>query len=507
MKIKFCGAAGTVTGSSHLLTLDNGKKILLDCGLYQGSDKEFDDFNETWAFDPKEIDVVILSHAHIDHCGRIPKLVKDGFEGDVICTYATLNLAHIMLLDSAFIQEKDAEYANKRLEKRRKEKETKRQRHHKHDKHHDYDKHHEHHYEDEYDDHEKHEKIIKPLYTVKDAEKCMQNFVGISYDRWYNVDKNVWLLFRDAGHILGSASVSLKIRKSDGEFLYFGFTGDIGRPMRPILKDPVPMPQMDYLICESTYGDKIHGSLKADENELLEIIKETCIENRGKLIIPAFSVGRTQEIVYLLNLLENEGKLPKIPIFVDSPLAVNATNVFIMHPECYDENILNLMLDDPDPFGFNGLKYIRKVEESKALNFLKGPAVIISASGMMQAGRIKHHLANNIENPNNTILIVGFNAQGTLGRRLKDGAKEVQIFGEPHKVKAKIRTMDSFSAHGDQKEMLDFLNNQDRNQLKKIFLVHGEEERQLVFKSKLEENGFRNIIIPALEEEFDLPEY
>jgi metallo-beta-lactamase family protein len=467
MKIKFCGAAGTVTGSNHLLTLNNGKKILLDCGMYQGNDDDFNNFNEKWSFEPAEIDVLVLSHAHIDHSGRIPKLVKDGFKGDIFCTNATRNLANIMLLDSAHIQEKDTEFQNKR----RKDKKTN-----------------------------------EPLYTVKDAEKAMKQFVGIGYDRWHHILKDVEVMFRDAGHILGSASVSLRIKKKDGEYFYFGFTGDIGRPDRPILKDPHPMPQMDYIICESTYGDKLHHTLKSDEDELLKIIKETCCEKNGKLIIPAFSVGRTQEIVYLLNQLENDDKLPKIPVFVDSPLAVNATNIFVMHPECFDDDMLEYMTNDSNPFGFNGLKYVRKVEESKAINSLKGPAIIISAAGMMQAGRVKHHIYNKIEDSNNTILVVGFCAQGTLGRRLRDGAKEVKIFGETKKVNARIAILDSFSAHGDQKEMIAFLNNQDRKILKKIFLVHGEEDRQIIFREALEKNGFRDIEIPALNDEFTLTE-
>lgn len=465
MNIKFCGAAGTVTGSCHLLTLDDGTKVLLDCGLYQGSDKEFKDFNENWAFDPKEIDFLILSHAHIDHSGRIPKLVKDGFEGEIICTNATRNLTQIMLADSGHIQEREAEFANKRRKK----------------------------------DAQK----IEPLYTVKNAERSMQHFVGIGYDKWHSVNREFSVLFTDAGHILGSACVSLKIRKGNN-YVFFGFTGDIGRPNRPILRDPKPMPPMDYLICESTYGNRLHCDNDEEAKDLLKIINETCVENGGKLIIPAFSVGRTQEIVYILNQLEEEGKLPKIPIFVDSPLAINATNIFLMHPECFDEETRDFMLESPNPFGFKGLKYTKKVEDSKAINHLKGPAIVISASGMMTAGRIRHHVFNKIEDPKNTILIVGFNAPRTLGRILADGAKKIKLYGEELDVNARVEIMNSFSAHGDQQEMLDFLDNQDRKKLKKIFLVHGEEESQEVFKDKLLERGFKNIIIPELEESFEL---
>lgn len=465
MNIKFCGAAGTVTGSSHLLTLDDGTKVLLDCGLYQGSDKEFKDFNENWAFNPKEIDFLILSHAHIDHSGRIPKLVKDGFEGEIICTNATRNLAQIMLADSGHIQEREAEFANKR----RKEGAPK----------------------------------FEPLYTVKHAEKSMQHFVGIGYDKWHSVNREFSVLFTDAGHILGSACVSLKIRKGN-DFIYFGFTGDIGRPERPLLRDPKPMPPMDFLICESTYGNRLHPDKDEEAKALLKIIQETCVDQKGKLLIPAFSIGRTQEIVYLLNKLEEEDKLPKIPVFVDSPLAISATNIFLMHPECFDDATRDLMVEDPNPLGFKGLKFTKKVEDSKALNHLKGPAIIISASGMMTAGRIRHHVFNEIENPNNTLLIVGFNAPRTLGRILADGVKKIKLYGKELDVNARVEIMNSFSAHGDQQEMLDFLENQDRKKLKKIFLVHGEEESQEVFKDKLLEKGFKNIIIPELEDSFEL---
>lgn len=465
MNIKFCGAAGTVTGSSHLLTLDDGTKVLLDCGLYQGSDKEFKDFNENWAFNPKEIDFLILSHAHIDHSGRIPKLVKDGFEGEIICTNATRNLAQIMLADSGHIQEREAEFANKR----RKEGAPK----------------------------------FEPLYTVKHAEKSMQHFVGIGYDKWHSVNREFSVLFTDAGHILGSACVSLKIRKGN-DFIYFGFTGDIGRPERPLLRDPKPMPPMDFLICESTYGNRLHPDKDEEAKALLKIIQETCVDQKGKLLIPAFSIGRTQEIVYLLNKLEEEDKLPKIPVFVDSPLAISATNIFLMHPECFDDATRELMVEDPNPLGFKGLKFTKKVEDSKALNHLKGPAIIISASGMMTAGRIRHHVFNEIENPNNTLLIVGFNAPRTLGRILADGVKKIKLYGKELDVNARVEIMNSFSAHGDQQEMLDFLENQDRKKLKKIFLVHGEEESQEVFKDKLLEKGFKNIIIPELEDSFEL---
>ena len=456
-----------MTGSCHLLSLDDGTKILLDCGLYQGRDENFEDFNANWLFDPEDIDVLVVSHAHIDHTGRIPKFVKDGFKGEIVCTHATRDLCTIMLLDSAYIQEKDVVYINRRKERLGL-------------------------------------KPVKPLYTVADANKCFENFVGLSYNRWHRIHKNVEVQFRDAGHILGSASVTLRIEMPDRYYKYVGFTGDIGRPERPILRDPQPMPDCDYLICESTYGGKSHEGLPSNIEELYEILNEACVEKGGKLIIPAFSVGRTQEIVYMLDQLETAGRLPKIPVYVDSPLAVNATEIFNYHPECFDKDILTYMHTDPNPFGFNNLNYVRSVDESKAINTKKGPAIIISASGMMNAGRIKHHLANNIEDERNTILVVGYCADGTLGARLRNGVEEVRIFGEEKKVKASIRVLDSFSAHGDEQEMLDFLDNLNRDKLKRIFLVHGDLDRQEAFKTALSENKFRSIEIPHLGQSYNI---
>jgi len=461
MDLKFCGAAQTVTGSCFLLKLTSGKKILIDCGLYQGNDHNFKKFNEDWSFDPKQIDALILTHAHIDHSGRIPKLVKDGFAGNVYCTNATRNLCRIMLADSAYIQEREAEQDNRKRAPEAPE--------------------------------------VAPLYTLEDAEKALHQFIGIGYERWFELDENLSFRFQDAGHILGSASVVVQV-KENGNIKKIGFTGDIGRPNRPLLKDPVPIPKVDYLICESTYGDKLHFTTREDQKELLSIIHKVCVKNQGKLIIPAFSIGRTQEIVYLLNELEGEGKLPKIPIFVDSPLAINATNIYLMHPECFDQETHDLLEKDPNPLGFKGLKYTRHVEESKAINNHKGPAIIISASGMMTAGRVRHHIYNKIEDPKNAILIVGFCAPGTLGRILSDGAKEIKLMGETKKVNAEILQMNSFSAHGDQKEMIDFLCLQDKSEVKEIFLVHGEGNRQEVFARALRKEGFKKVSIPSLNE-------
>lgn len=466
MRVQFCGAAQAVTGSSHLITLDSGFKILLDCGLYQGRSVDMKNFNENWLFKPSEIDCVILSHAHIDHSGRLPKLIKDGFQGNIYSTHATRSLCSIMLLDSAKIHERDAEYFNKRQRKKGK----------------------------------KESRV--PLYTAKDVTSTIELFCGHPYKRWFKIHENVEVLFRDAGHILGSANVTLKIHEND-KTTYFGFTGDIGRPNRPILRDPQPMPEVDYLICESTYGHKEHLSGATELDKFLEVISHTCVEKKGKLIIPAFSVGRTQEIVYMLDQLETAGKLPHIPVYVDSPLAVNATMIFGAHPECFDNELNEYLLIDDNPFGFNSLHYVKQVEVSKSLNDTNDPCIIISSSGMMNAGRVKHHLFNSIDNEKNTILIVGYCSPETPGGKLRAGKEEIKLFGEMKEVKAEIQIMDSFSAHADRLEIIDFLKNQ-RNRVKKIFLVHGTLERQEVLKEHLQGVGFEGIEIPKLAQEYQL---
>ncbi|MFT6336573.1 MAG: metallo-beta-lactamase family protein [Halioglobus sp.] len=469
MKVKFCGAAQFVTGSSHLITLDDGYKILLDCGLFQGKGRHIWDYNNNWNFTPADIDCLILSHAHIDHTGRVPKLVQDGFTGDIHCTHATRSLCTIMLLDSAKIQERDVEWHNKKiLKKRRKDL----------------------------------SKIRKPLYTSEVVTPTLDLFIGYNYNRWHRINEKVSVMFKDAGHILGSSSVTLKIIENGKERLV-GFTGDIGRPDRPILRSPQQMPKVEYLICESTYGDKDHQLPPEQSEEFLKILIETCIEKKGKLVIPAFSVGRTQEIVYMLDKLETAGLLPKLPVYVDSPLAVNATMIFGQHPECFDNELNEYLLIDDNPFGFNDLNYIRDVKDSKALNDTDEPCVIISSSGMMNAGRVKHHLFNNIENSKNTFLIVGYCSPSTPGGMLRDGVESIKLFGEWKMVKADVKVMDSFSAHGDRNEMHDFISNQ--TDVKKIFLVHGEIDRQTKWKAFLNERGFKDIEIPAEGDEFDMP--
>ncbi len=473
MKIKFNGAAREVTGSCHLVTLDSGFKVLLDCGLFQGMGKKEWELNSHLGFDPKDVDAVVLSHAHIDHSGRLPLLVKEGYEGKIYCTHATRSLCNIMLMDSAKIQERDVEWYNEKLLKK-KNKTSK----------------------------DKDKKPREPLYITEDVSPTFNKMVGCPYDTWININDEVEFIFKDSGHILGSASVTLRI-KENGEEKILGFTGDIGRPDRPIIKDPVPMQKLDYLITESTYGDRLHEAEPQQAEQLLEIIKHTCIDKKGKLIIPAFSVERTQEIVYMLDKMETAGILSdKIPIYVDSPLAVNATMVFASHPECYDKEIHEYLLLDDNPFGFNSLHYNKSVEGSKRLNGMKKPMIIISASGMMNAGRVKHHLYNNVEDASTTFLLVGYCSRETPCAALKSGASEIKIFGEIKKVNAEVISMDSFSGHGDRDEMLDFLSNQ--TEVKKTFIVHGEYSSQKAFKKSLEDKGFGEVYIPMMGEEVEI---
>jgi metallo-beta-lactamase family protein len=466
MKIQFFGAARTVTGSKHLITTDFGTKILLDCGLFQGIGTQ--ELNQDFGFDPQQIDYLILSHAHIDHTGLVPRLVAKGFEGKIFCTSATLDLATILLGDSAHIQETDLKRVNERRER-------------------------------------KGEAPLELLYTKHDVEDALGMMVPKAYHDEFEVCEGVKCLFTDAGHILGSAAVNLQIQEKAGETIKFTFTGDIGRPSDRILKSPEPFQQSDYIICESTYGNRLHPSRENVKAELLEILKKVCIEGKGKLLIPAFSVGRTQEIVYALDQLEEENQLPKIPIFVDSPLSVKATAVMRKHKECYNPEILRyLHTGDGDAFGFDHLYYVSEKAESMELNELKGPAIIISASGMAEAGRIKHHIMHNIENPNNAILFVGYCSPGGLGGKLKAGEPKVKIHGQEFDVNCQIYIMDSFSAHADYTEMIQFLSCQDKNKVKKVFLVHGEIDTQEAFKNRLEAQGWHGIEIPEMGQEFSL---
>ncbi len=465
MRIKFLGAAREVTGSKHLIVTGKGKRILLDCGMYQGKGLETKDLNHDLGFNPQQVDHLILSHAHIDHSGLIPYIYKLGFRGSVISTSATRDLCAVMLADSGHIQEHDTYTFNKKRERQGLP-------------------------------------PVEPLYDKADAIACMELFIGIPYNRKLNIDENITLQFTQNGHMLGGGTANLTIQEHDRK-LHVAYTGDIGRPANRILAPPAPFPQADILVTEATYGDRLHEDSQQSEKQLLDILYRTCVEKGGKLIIPSFSVGRTQEIVYALNNFYNEGRLPKIDVYVDSPMAVNATEVFRLHPECFNKDILHVMDRDPDPFGFNTLHYIRSHEDSKKLNKLKRPCVIISASGMMEAGRIKHHLANNISDAKNTILAVGYCAPTTLGARILRGDREVSIHGHVYPVNAEVLRIDSYSGHGDYREMLEFLACQDKSMLKMTFLVHGEYKAQQSYSSQMEASGFNNIRIPEKGEEFD----
>lgn len=458
MIIKFLGAAREVTGSKHLIITQKNKKILLDCGLYQGKGLETDGLNRDMGFDPKEINHIILTHAHIDHSGLIPYIYKLGFRGSVICTNATRDLCAIMLADSGAIHESDTITFNKKRASQGLP-------------------------------------PVEPLYTRKDAEQCMELFISVAYDRKLYVDENIKVKFTNSGHMLGSGVAFLEITESDG-VKKLAYTGDIGRKTNKILAPPVAFPQADYIITEATYGDRLHKDKKEADEDLLYVIKHTCIEKKGKLIIPSFSVGRTQEIVYTLNQLFNAGRLPRIDIFVDSPLSVSATDIFRSNSNCFNEEVQHEMHDDYDVFGFDQLYYVRSIEQSKKLNDRREPCVIISASGMMEAGRVKHHLANNITNPNNSILAVGYCAPTTLGAKILRGDMEVSIHGIVYPVRAEVFRIDAYSGHGDYKEMSDFLDCQIKNRIKKLFIVHGEYEAQLAYKNHLEKEGFENIEIP-----------
>lgn len=465
MKISFHGAARTVTGSKHLITLKSGKKILLDCGLFQGRRKISDLLNEDWGFLPQDIDYVILSHAYIDHSGLLPKLVKEGFKGKIYCTEATADVVELLLLDSAHIQESDAEYKNKiNLRKGRKS--------HK-----------------------------EPLYTTEDAIKCLSHLVTKPLGKTFEIDDEVSVTFREAGHILGSATVFLEIKEA-GKIKKILFTGDVGRYHNPILKSPADVPQPDIIICESTYGNSLHDSQEGAKEQLLEIIKETCQGKKGKLIIPAFSLGRTQELLFTLNNLFNEGKLPPIKVFVDSPLSTKVTEVVRSRSECFNNHIQKLMKKDSDPFVFPGLRFVSDVNESKKLNLLKEPCIIISASGMADAGRIKHHIANNIKSKKNTILIVGYCEPSTIGGELLNGAKKINIFGESYPVVAEIKTIHAYSAHADYEELCQFLAPIDPALVEKFFIVHGEPHVQDEFLRRLVRKGFEEIYAPRLHESF-----
>lgn len=466
MKISFHGAARTVTGSKHIVHLNPGKKILLDCGMFQGMGKETLTLNQNFGFDPADITYVIISHAHIDHIGLLPKLVKEGYNGPIYCTQATAALAEVLLRDSAHIQEMDLKYVNK-LRK------------------------------------EQGKPLAEPLYDTQDVLRVFPLLKKVDFKEWITIDDQIQLMYTDAGHIIGSAAVHLRL-KENGKSTQLTFSGDIGRYGDDILKSPDVFPQADYIIMESTYGDKLHPRVKPSADQLLSQIEETCLHKKGKLIIPSFSVGRTQELLFALNQLELENRLPKLDYYVDSPMSVEATEVTKRFPELFNSRVQSILKRDEDPFSFRNLTMIEDVEFSKALNFKKEPCVIISASGMAEAGRVKHHIANNLDNPANTILIVGYCEPQSLGGRLRSGAKKVSIFGIEHEVKADVVVIESMSAHGDYDDMSQWLACQDAKLVKKVFLVHGEYDVQQHFGEKLRRKGYDEVIIPRQHQEIGL---
>ncbi|MBU0935414.1 MAG: MBL fold metallo-hydrolase [Spirochaetes bacterium] len=460
------GAAREVTGSKHVLDID-GKRYLIDCGAFQGRREESDRKNRALVPDPASIEGVILTHAHFDHCGLLPLLVKRGFTGNIYSTPATRDLANIIMLDSAKIQSRDAEYLAKQAKKRGEEFNW------------------------------------QPMYDEVDAIQAAGQFVTINYGRPMPLG-DLKLEFRDAGHILGSATAHVTARDADGRTVRIGFSGDLGRPDKPIIRDPEKMEPVDYLVIESTYGNRRHESTVDAMERLAAVVTET-VQRGGKVIIPAFAIERTQELIYYFHLLVDQKRIPKVPIWVDSPMAINATSIFQVHPECYDKETYEAFLQHhQNPFGFNELKFSTSVEDSKKLNFMDGPVVIMSADGMCEAGRIQHHLLHGIEDARNTILVVGFMAANTLGRRIRDGQKQVRIHGNLLNVRAKVEEIKAFSAHADYQEMWNWMSSMDLSGLKKVFLVHGEDDAVEAQKAFLEGKGIKNVEIVEYGQRYSL---
>ena len=469
MILQFWGAAQTVTGSMHLVEAD-GHRLLLDCGMAQGRREEAKKLNSEFPFDPEKIDAVVLSHAHLDHSGKLPMLVKKGFSGSIFSTSATRDLCSAMLADSASLQEMDAKYVNRQNEKQGLP-------------------------------------FIKPLYTLHDVARTMRLFQTVEFQRPLQILPGIKMTFRNAGHILGSASVALEIAEGHGnekKVTALAFTGDLGRKGAAVVKDPDIIDRADVLITESTYGGRDHGPMDEARKSLARVVSETA-NNRGLLIIPAFAVGRTQDVVYHLHDLMQSKEIPQMPVYVDSPLATNITEIFRAHPECFDEETEQLLMQDGgnDPFGFNMLRYTRSSEESKKLNNIRRPAIIISASGMCEGGRVLHHLRRNIGDPNTTVLFVGFQAENTLGRKLLRGDKTARIYGEEHEVRARMEKIDGYSAHADEGEMLDFIN-AIPNRPKRVFVVHGEPDATAAMAAGLARLGIENIAIPERGERFEV---
>ncbi|MBV9962268.1 MAG: MBL fold metallo-hydrolase [Parafilimonas sp.] len=467
MKLSFHGAAKTVTGSKHIISLDNGKNILLDCGMFQGLGAETEELNNHFGFKPNEIDVLLLSHAHIDHSGLIPKLVKEGFTGKIFCTQATKDLTEILLYDSAEIQTYETELINKKRQA-------------------------------------KGIAIYEPLYSSENVESCLKQFEIAEYNQWINITDNVSVLFTPVGHLVGSAAVTVRTKEGRKTTTIL-YSGDVGRYHSVLLQAPAEAPQADYIILESTYGDK-HHDIRFNTIEILhDWIKRICVEKKGQLVIPAFSVGRTQEVLYALNQLSLEKRLPEILYFIDSPLSLKATQTIKKYTEQFNERLQKVLLIDDDPFEFPGLKYVETIEDSKRLVDYKEPCVIISASGTADAGRVRHHINSCIGNNNCAVLLSGYCGPKTLGGQLLSGTTEIELFNEPCTVCAEVDKIDGMSAHGDVDDLLQFVSNQNAARVKGIFLVHGEAAVQKTFTEKLSLKGFKRIENPAIHESFELP--
>ncbi len=477
IKLYSLGAAEEVTGSKHIFEVD-GRQFMVDCGAFQGKRRESDEKNRNFDIEADKIESVILTHGHYDHCGLLPMLNKKGFTGNIYATPATRDIANLIMMDSARIQARDAEFLAKQAAK-------------------------------------KGERFSwKPLFTEEDCIKTVDQIVSLSYNRKMYIGSNVQLEFFDAGHILGSAFASVTVKGNhtvsggtsvNGDETRILYTGDIGRKQKPIIRDPaINIPAPDYIFMESTYGNRKHETVEFAVKELERVVRAACAR-KGKIIIPSFAVERAQELVFYLHLLTDKKRIPSVPIYVDSPMATNVTSVFRVHPECYDPSVNEAFLKHhKNPFGFGSLSFTSSVEESKALNDKTGPMIIISADGMCEAGRVLYHLANNICDPRNTILIVGYMAENTLGRKLLDGEKEVHILGDTYQVGANIEQIDAFSAHADYTEMTEWLNEIDTGRLKNIFLVHGETEAQSFFKNYLNENGYNNVSIVKYGESYEI---
>lgn len=465
MKLSFHGAARTVTGTKHMLTFDNGKKYLFDCGMFQGMGAETDTLNSEFGFDAKEVVALFLSHAHIDHSGLIPKLVKEGFNGKIYCTQATKDLAEILMYDSAEIQASEADFLKKRASS-----------------------------------------VIypsEPLYTVEDVAAAIALIETLQYDEWVKVDEDVEVMLSNAGHLIGSAAINVRATE-DGKTTSITFSGDVGRYRSALLQPPSEFPQADYIILESTYGDKMHDIAFNTIESLEKWIKKICLKKGGKLIIPAFSVGRTQEILYCLNQLELEHRLPELLYFVDSPLGTKATEVIKSYKNDYNDRLQNILKIDEDPFLFKGLKYVETADESRQLVEYNEPCVIISSSGTADAGRVKHHIFHCLDSESNAILMSGYCQSSSLGGRLLNGARQVEIFGDSCNVKAEVGQIKSMSAHGDSDDLCRFVGCQDAEKVKTIFLVHGEYLVQQELSARLNRKGFEKVEMPSMHQEFVL---